>query len=734
MDLNQLNDRQRQAVLTTEGPVLVLAGAGSGKTKVLTTRIAYLMEQKLANRYEIVAITFTNKAASEMKDRVSKLLNADVSDMWIGTFHSICTRILRRDITHIGYNSSFTIYDREDQKSLVKEILKEKNIETKSFQFNSFLSIVSQAKNLGEGRDYIEANYGDNPTTRFYGEFYEEYIHKCEFYNALDFDDIIIKTLELFDKNPDIRKKYSDRFKYVFVDEYQDTNKSQYELMQTFGKTYGNVCVVGDADQSIYGWRGADISNILNFEKDFPGAKVIKLEENYRSTQKILNVANQVIENNEGRKEKSLWTSKGEGSDIPFLYLPGDREESLQVVQWIEHMHYEGYHFSDMAILYRTNAQSRGFEEMLLREGVPYKVIGGLKFYDRMEIKDTIAYLKTIINPNDNISVKRIINKPKRGIGQATVDKLENFANNYGISIYDFLFEEELKSIGTRSLKKLEEFRNMITDMKSNIEKFKVSEFVEYVLERSGYLKELEKSNLREDQTRIENIGSFINAIVDYEENTEEPSLEDYLASVSLLSDVDKTEENEAGVSLMTIHAAKGLEYKVVFVTGLEDGLFPSGRSIDEREGLEEERRLCYVAVTRAEERLFLTGAQMRRVFGETKMTVPSRFIKEMGGTIVEEETKETTEINFRESYGDSVSTMKASVRDNLLGAKTAKKVDQDLADEEFKAGDRVVHKKFGEGMVVSVTEREGGDELVISFEKKGIKKLNKNLAPIKRI
>lgn len=734
MDLTQLNDRQEEAVLTTEGPVLVLAGAGSGKTKVLTTRIAYLMEQKLASRYEIVAITFTNKAASEMKTRVSNLLNADVSDMWIGTFHSICTRILRRDITHIGYNSSFTIYDREDQKSLVKEILREKNIETKSFPFNSFLSIVSSTKNLGEDREYIEANYGDNPTTRFYGEFYEEYIHKCEFYNALDFDDIIIKTLELFDKNPDIRKKYSDRFRYVFVDEYQDTNKSQYELMRAFGKTYNNICVVGDADQSIYGWRGADITNILNFEKDFPGAKVIKLEENYRSTQKILDVANEVIQYNEGRREKSLWTSKDGGSDIPFLYLAGDREESLQVVQWIEHMHYEGYSFSDMAILYRTNAQSRGFEEMLLREGIPYKVVGGLKFYDRMEIKDTIAYLKTIINPNDNISIKRIINKPKRGIGQATIDKVENYANNYGISIYDFLFEEELSAIGKRSYSKLLEFRDMITDMKLKLEDEKVSGFVEYVLERSGYLQELEKSNLREDQTRIENISSFINAIVDYEEEAEEPSLEDYLASVSLLSDVDKTEENESGVSLMTIHSAKGLEYKVVFVTGLEDGLFPSGRSIDDLDGLEEERRLCYVAVTRAEERLFLSGAQMRRVFGEYKTTVPSRFIKEMGGTIMEEETKETAETNFRESYGNSVSTMKASVRENLLGAKTGRKMDQDLVEEEYKAGDRVMHKKFGEGMVVSVTEKDGGDELVISFEKKGIKKLNKNLAPIKRV
>ncbi|MDL2310919.1 UvrD-helicase domain-containing protein [Peptostreptococcaceae bacterium OttesenSCG-928-C18] len=730
--LENLNDKQKEAVLHTEGALLVLAGAGSGKTKVLTTRIAHILNEGLCNKYEILAITFTNKAASEMKVRVEKLLGYDVSDMWIGTFHSICTRILRREITHIGYTSNFTIYDRSDQVSLVKEILREKQMDVKEFQTNAFLSIVSNTKNIGEGREYLEAVYKDNPTFKRYGELFEEYVKKTKMYNSLDFDDLILKTLELFKTCPDIAERYSGRFKYVFVDEYQDTNKSQYDLIRHLTKKNNNICVVGDGDQSIYGWRGADISNILNFEKDFKNAKVILLEQNYRSSKKILKVANSIIQNNEDRKDKNLWTENDHGEDIIYKKVYSDLEEAIVVTNWIEHMKYNGYSFEDMAILYRTNSQSRIFEETLMREGINYHVVGGLKFYDRKEIKDIVAYLKIIVNSDDNISLKRIINSPKRGIGDTTVSKLEAEANIQGMSVYKLIEKDMLYSVTPRTAAKLREFLYMMDTLKNNLNNFSVSEFVELLLDKTGYLKALKDSKLREDKTRVENIGAFLTAITDYEKTAEEPSLEDYLASVSLLSDVDKTEEGGKGVSLMTIHAAKGLEYKIVFLTGMEEGLFPSERSIYERDGLEEERRLCYVAVTRAEEKLYITSSMTRRVFGNTMTKKESRFIEEMKDEIVEDKPKEITNTNFRESYATSVDNMASDLRDPFV--KKPKSNKKTLESVEIKAGDKVKHKVFGIGTVVSVTEKSDGDELVIAFDKKGIKKLNKNLAPLELV
>lgn len=731
--LKGLNDRQREAVLTTQGPLLILAGAGSGKTRVLTTRIAHILKEGLARRWEVLAFTFTNKAAGEMKHRVENLLGEDVSSMWIGTFHSICVRILRSEIEAIGYTNNFTIYDRADQQSLIKEILRDKSISTKDFPVSVCLNAISSAKNIGEGVNYINDLYGYHPTYKVFGEIFEEYERKKKLYNSLDFDDLILKTLELFREHDSIRQKYENKFKYVFVDEYQDTNKPQYELIKYFSKGYGNICAVGDGDQSIYGWRGADISNILNFEKDFDKAKVILLEQNYRSTKNILDTANRVIRNNFERKEKNLWTDNKTGDKVIYKEVDSDMEEAMIVTNYIEQLRNDNYKFEDMAILYRTNAQSRAFEEMLMREGINYRVVGGLKFYDRKEIKDLVAYLKIFVNPDDDVALKRIINIPKRGIGDTTLNKLSDIALEKNSSIYRILSETAIEGITGRTKAKLQEFIYMMENIKKEKESLSVTDFVNHVLEKTGYLKMLEDSNLREDKTRIENISSFVSAISDYEKTTEEPSLEDYLATVTLLSDVDKTDQTKTGVSLMTIHAAKGLEYKIVFLTGMEEGLFPSERTIVEDDGLEEERRLCYVALTRAEEKLYLTSCSSRRVFGKFMMHKPSRFIEEMGDSLeVEKPRSYQYTDNFRETFATSAQTMAKDLRDSFVKKPDPNK--KTLEGVELKLGYKVKHKSFGVGTIVSITEKSGGDELVIAFDKKGIKKLNKNMAPLELI
>ncbi len=727
MFLEQLNERQREAVLATEGAVLILAGAGSGKTRVLTTKIAHLIDEGVSP-WEVVAITFTNKAANEMKVRVADLIAEDVDRMWIGTFHSICSRILRRDIDKLGYDRNFTIYDRDDQRSLMKEIYKDKGMTEERLKIASVLSLISDAKNRGLSPEVFEKEGGGFATHKAVAELYRAYEERKRKYNSLDFDDLIEVTLRLFAKEPKVAEYYARRFRYVFVDEYQDTNRGQYELVRYFAKEHGNISVVGDADQSIYGWRGADISNILDFEKDFPEAKTILLEENYRSTKPILDAANVLIRNNEERVEKNLWTRKEEGRKAEYHQFHDEYGESRAVVSLINNCVYDGYRLSDMAILYRTNAQSREFEEALMRESIPYRMVGGLKFYDRKEIKDVIAYLRVLVNPEDNVSLKRILNTPKRGIGDVTVAKAEAEATERGLSLYALLSEGRSDRFATKkAAASLDWFVSMMEGIRENLAEEKVEDVAKKVVERSGYLDTLKASGAVEDRTRLENIDSFISSVAEYEAQEEGATLEEFLQSVSLLSDVDKTDESSSGVNLMTIHSSKGLEYPIVFLTGMEEGLFPSRRSLDEG-GLEEERRLCYVAVTRAKERLYMTGTSLRRFYGKIQQTVRSRFVEEMEECI---EIVETTKKKEEWTGAPSSSEMRESIRKAVLEKKKAIKAKD---AEELQLGDKVRHKTWGVGTVVSIAKKEGGDELVIAFDSKGLKKLNAAIAPIVRL
>lgn len=730
--MDTLNKEQKQAVLHTEGPLLVVAGAGSGKTRVLTQKIAYLIEEMHISPYAVLAITFTNKAAQEMKTRVADLLEMDVDSMWIGTFHSVCGRVLRRSIDKLGYTSNFTIYDRDDQKALVKEILKEMQTSDASLNINGIISQISLAKNNGISPQAFRKDNQIYPDGRITAEIYDRYEEKTKLYNALDFDDLILKTLELFEKHPEVLEDYQRRFRYVFVDEYQDTNYTQYKLVKAFSGFHKNVCVVGDGDQSIYGWRGAEISNILDFEKDFPGARTILLEQNYRSTKSILNVANTLIKHNQERKVKNLWTSREEGKDVVYKQCSSEDGEVYNVITYLNELRFDGYKLSDIAILYRTNAQSREFEEGFMREGIPYRVIGGLRFYDRKEIKDVIAYLKVLVNPNDDIALKRIINTPKRGIGNATIEKLDLMAYEGGKSIYQIVKEKpDLPELTKRASNQIGLFVAMIEKLRKNMLMYSLEEIVRSVLDASGYMNELKSSRSPDDVARVDNVEAFVNAVSSYEEAYPGTDLETYMQSVSLMSDLDKTADQKSGVDLMTIHSAKGLEYPVVFVTGMEEGLFPSKRAIEEG-NIEEERRLCYVALTRAKDRLYLSGTSMRRTYGQLKPAMRSRFIEEMGDSIqiIEERTPEPV-VNFREStLSSDIEQMKKSIRASVLERKRRM---QEKSTESFRVGDKVFHKSFGDGLVVSVTPNPSGDELVISFEKKGIKRLNADLAPLKR-
>lgn len=633
--LKGLNDRQREAVLHTEGPLLILAGAGSGKTRVVTHKIAYLIEEKGVFPGNILAITFTNKAANEMKERVAKLLSTMVEDMWIGTFHSVCVRILRRDIDKIGYNRSFTIYDRDDQITLIRECIKERNLNKDMYKESAILSHISNLKdNMVDPNTYINHNYSDF-YLRNVGELYLLYEEKLKQYNALDFDDLIIKAVELLKTYPRVLDYYQRKFQYIFVDEYQDTNKIQYELVRLLSDRHKNICVVGDPDQSIYSWRNADISNILDFEKDFENATTIILEQNYRSTKNILRVANNVIKNNFDRKEKNLWTDNGEGEPIVYKELDNSEDEAIFVAGKISELMNKGYNLSDFAILYRTNAQSRSFEEIFVRNNIPYKIVGGVKFYDRKEVKDILAYLKVLDNPADNISLKRIINVPKRGIGNATVEKLEEIASDMGISIYEVLLDlDQVDGLSSRVKNNLKPFIHMMNRLMALKEIMGIKDFIEEVINTTGYLSDLERENSIEAQTRIENIKELISVAIDFEVRTGESSLEEFLATIALLSDIDKTTDETNVVTLMTVHSAKGLEFPVVFLVGMEEGLFPISRALDNEADLEEERRLCYVAITRAEKLLFITNAKIRTIYGNVNYTLPSRFINEMGDAI----------------------------------------------------------------------------------------------------
>lgn len=723
MNLDNLNDRQRESVENTDGPMLILAGAGSGKTKVLTTKIAYCLEKELCSKYEILAITFTNKAAKEMKERVENILQEDVDSMWIGTFHAICSRILRVEIERIGFERNFTVYDRADQISLVKECLKDMGVDPKNVEIKNEINTISRLKNAGATEKNIDKEYFDINLSTFTMELFQKYEHKLKRYNSLDFDDLIVKTNLLFEENPDLREKYSERFKYVFVDEYQDTNDTQYKLIKNLVSKNDNICCVGDSDQSIYGWRGANIQNIQNFEKDFKNAKVILLEQNYRSTQPILDLANTVIKNNSLRKDKNLWTAKNEGDMPIYRRMYSDLDEADQVVQWIEQERYRQNPYEEMAILYRTNAQSRLFEEKLNRLGIPNRVVGGLKFYDRKEIKDCVSYLRIVENLNDNMALNRIINEPKRGIGKTTMDKLLQYSQARGISMMEYIKNTDLPDFSNTTAKKLQEFYYLIKSFPKD--DLNVAELMEYILDKTGYRANLEKSTNRDDKTRLENIDEYISSLYQFVQDNPDKNLREYLETSSLMTDLDKTDDNTKGVSMMTIHAAKGLEFDVVFFTGLEEGTIPS--RVDE--DVEEERRLCYVAITRARKKLYITSVQSRRRFNEFQTKAESRFIEEMENKYKDESPNK--EVSFRESFNTKVVD---DYRTEASASITKKQNTVTKNNEKYRAGDKVSHKKFGTGVIVGIVEKDNGDELTINFDKKGLKKLNSSLAPLTRV
>ena len=720
--LQGLNEKQKEGVLHTEGPLLILAGAGSGKTRVITHKIAYLIEEKRVFPSNILAITFTNKAAKEMKERVEGLLKGRVEDIWMGTFHSMCVRILRREIESIGYKRNFSIYDSLDQKTLVKECITEKNLNKETFQEKPIISIISSLKDdMIDPDDYINENYKDY-YRRNVGEIYGLYEEKLKKNNALDFDDLILKTVFLLKSDERIREKYQSKFEYIFVDEYQDTNKSQYELIKYLSGKHGNICVVGDEDQSVYGWRGADIRNILNFERDFKGAEVIKLEQNYRSTGNILDVANSIIKNNTERKGKKLWTAKERGQYATLKINFDEKEEANFVTQKVIDLIEEGkYKYGDFVILYRTNAQSRSFEETFIRNNIPYKIVGGLKFYDRKEVKDLIAYLRLIQNPLDDISLRRIINVPKRGIGASTLGKIEKYTSQTGESIYGALLDlDKIQGLSGRARNVIKSFTAMINKFLAMKEIMGVRDFIEEVVYSTGYIKELEEENSVESQSRIENLKEFISVAVDFETNYEGGTLEDFLANVSLLSDVDKTDERKDVVTMMTVHGAKGLEFPVVFLVGMEEGLFPISRALDSIHDMEEERRLCYVAVTRAEELLYISYANLRTIYGNTTYSLPSRFLKEIPDDMLkickndQRKEKQEDEIEYEE---------RTDIKNRF-----EKKVN---LKEDIQIGSKVNHKMWGMGTVVQIKKVGGDKEIVVAFENKGLKKLLLSIAPI---
>ena len=712
MDLNfpNLNNKQREAVYQTEGPVLILAGAGSGKTTVLINRVAYLLEAKGVSPYSILAITFTNKAAAELKERLSNMLGPTGEGVWASTFHSLCVRILRRDIEKISYPSQFNIFDRADQLTVVKECLKELNLDEKMFPHKGILNTISQAKDELITPEEFKKKYELDFRNSKIASAYELYQKKLKKYGALDFDDIIVKTVELFQQYPEVLKYYQNKFRYIMVDEYQDTNHAQYVLVSLLAGGYKNLCVVGDDDQSIYKFRGADIENILSFEKEYPDAKVIKLEENYRSTNVILDAANNVISNNKGRKGKNLWTKKTGGERISVYQAQNEHDEGRYIAEQIFAMRdIHNYSFNDFAILYRTNAQSRVIENMLTREAIPYRVLGGLRFFDRKEIKDILAYLKLINNPSDNVSLKRIINEPKRGIGKTTVEKAEATA---------ILEDKSMFSVCSEISGKPQKFTEMINDLREKVDTVKPSEFVNLVLEKTGYIEALIMENTVEATTRIENIKELLSDAMEYEKSEEEPTLSGYLEKISLVADVDNYDETQDVVVLMTLHSAKGLEFPVVFIAGVEEGLFPSYMSIATQEELEEERRLCYVGITRAKDVLYITNAYSRTLYGSTMYNKQSRFIDE----IPEELTEQS--ISVKPTLFDSFDEKPSYGSFGNFYREEKPKQSTPSTSEHYESGMRVKHKKFGEGTILKATSVGNDWHLEIIFDTVGTKNL----------
>lgn len=736
--LNGMNPRQKEAVLHTDGPLLLMAGAGSGKTRVLTHRIAYLIEEKEVNPWNILAITFTNKAAKEMKERVNAILASGGEDVWVSTFHSMCVRILRRDVDFIGYNRNFTIIDSSEQLTLMKRILKELNIDPKKYDPRSILGTISQAKNsLQTPQDFAKMQ----------GSYYEEIAAKCyaayqkelQYNQCMDFDDLIMNTIRLFEEHPDSLTYYQNKFHYIHVDEYQDTNHAQYTLVNLLAGRFRNLCVVGDADQSIYGWRGADMQNILDFEKDYPDAAVILLEQNYRSTKNILSAANQVIENNSNRKPKNLWTENKEGNKITYYRADNERDETRFIVDRMqEEIRSNHRNYGDFAILYRTNAQSRVMEETLLKANIPYKMVGGHKFYDRKEIKDILAYLNVLANPQDSISFERIVNSPKRGIGPGSIEKLRSFASLHEWPLLEAAQNVDLANIGGKAGQQLGAFGEMIQEVTQMIPYLTVTELTKEVLDRSGYLEDLKIQNTLKAQARIENLEEFLTVTQEFDKQFEQQNEEDadapeekltvFLNDLALVSDIDNLEEDASQVTLMTLHAAKGLEFPVVFLIGLEEGVFPLSRALMEESELEEERRLAYVGITRAEEALYLTNAFSRTLYGRTQYNRPSRFVEEIDQELLEIEgmrptPKKTPVFAKKTAYSYKQPETAVVPSKSATGGE----------NNSWKPGDKVKHKKWGLGTVVRVSGTSKDLELDVAFPSQGVKRLLAAFAPIEK-
>ncbi len=730
-NLGKLNNEQKKAAIHTEGPLLILAGAGSGKTSTMTHRIAYLVEEKGVNPYSILAVTFTNKAAGEMRDRVEALVGGHLP-AWIMTFHAACLRVLRRHAEVLGYTNSFVVYDSVDTKAAMKAIIRELKVDDKQFSVNGMLAIISECKEKEiSPQEYVEI-HGGQFREETIGRIFSEYERVLKKNNAMDFDDLLLNTVRLFRKDPQVLEQYQERFQYIMVDEYQDTNQLQYEFVRMLAENHRNLCVVGDDDQCIYQWRGADIRNILEFEKDFRGAKVVKLEQNYRSTGNILAAAHSVIQNNRGRKAKKLWTDAQEGHKIIYRRADDEKEEAYYIAQEIDRLRssYDGY--NDFAVLYRTNAQSRNFEEALSARSIPYRVVGGIRYYDRKEIKDIVAYMRLVLNPYDDLSLRRVINEPKRGVGATTVEKLSTLAEVRGENLFHVLMDEEvMASLSTKARTGLGEMMVTVAHYHDEADNLRVSDIYDGLLTGTGYVRALESAATVEADGRLENLLEFKSVILQYEKEGE-LSLAVFLEKIALLSDVDNHKPDEDAVALMTLHSAKGLEFPVVFMPGMEDGLFPGWRSMEEQEKMEEERRLCYVGMTRAKDRLYLTSAGYRVLYGKGDYTRESTFLRELDPKLID---------------GDGVYVKKAEVRlgeekpfdgyskptpfapfDRFAVAKKEVQLKKNM--ETFAPGDKVSHGKFGEGMVVEVK----GNVVSVMFDSVGKKKLASDVAPIKKV
>ena len=756
--LNGMNDRQAEAVQTTEGPLLIMAGAGSGKTRVLTHRIAYLIDEKEINPWNILAITFTNKAAREMRERAEKL-KTEAQDCLIATFHSMCVRILRREADHIGYNRNFTIVDPGEQRTLMKRILKNLNLDPKKWNERAILGTISNAKN-----DLIDevayANLAGDMYTEIVAKCYTAYQKELRQSEAMDFDDLIMLTLRLFDQNPDVLTYYQQRYQYIHVDEYQDTNHAQYQLVKLLATRFKNICVVGDADQSIYGWRGADMQNILDFEKDYPEAKVVLLEENYRSTKTILQAANEVIRNNRNRRPKNLWTQNEDGEEIVYYRANDEQDEALFVARTIDQLSREGYSHKDFAVLYRTNAQSRTVEEALLKSNIPYTMVGGTKFYSRKEIRDVISYLNLIANPSDNISYERVVNEPKRGVGPGTVEKIRDFASSQEISLLDASANILLSPVKGKAAQAVYDFANMLLDLRERLDDYTVTELVEAVLGKTGYSAALAAQATLESQARIENIEEFLSVTKNFDESPDNPTdesgldkLSRFLNDLALIADTDDGDQESSEVTLMTLHAAKGLEFPVVFLVGMEENVFPLSRASEDEDELEEERRLAYVGITRAEKILYLTNANSRMLYGKTNYNHPTRFLREISSDLLDYQgLARPANSSFKVSYtnshtsqfGQGMSLAQAlqerkhqaapsSISTGSLPFGKGGQSQPSKPEVAWAIGDIAHHNKWGDGTVLAVSGSGNSQELKINFPEVGLKKVLASIAPIEK-